>query len=31
MSISPQSIPAFLEAISQDIEANAEEVTALDQ
>lgn len=31
MSISPQSIPAFLEAISQDIEANAEEVTSLDQ
>jgi dihydroxyacetone kinase-like protein len=31
MSISPQSISAFLEAISQDIEANAEEVTALDQ
>ena len=31
MSISPQSIPAFLEAISQDIQANAEEVTALDQ
>lgn len=31
MSISPQSFPAFLEAISQDIEANAEEVTALDQ
>ena len=31
MSISPQSIPAFLEVISKDIEANAEEVTALDQ
>jgi len=31
MSISPQYIPAFLEAISKDIEANADEVTALDQ
>lgn len=31
MSISPRDIPAFLEAISKDIEANADEVTALDQ
>lgn len=31
MSISTQSIPAFLEAIKKDIEANADEVTALDQ
>ena len=31
MSISTQSIPAFLQAIRKDIKANAEEVTALDQ
>lgn len=31
MSISTRSIPAFLQAIRKDIEANAEEVTALDQ
>lgn len=31
MSISPRDIPAFLEAIAKDIEANADEVTALDQ
>lgn len=31
MSTSTESIPAFLKAISNEIEANAEEVTALDQ
>lgn len=31
MSISTQAIPAFLQSIRTEIEANAEEVTALDQ